>query len=272
MSLTITRLDLELTGRCPLQCLHCYADSGPTGGHGVMTASDWLNVLEQGTTLGVTHIQLIGGEPTAYPAFAQILAAALDYGLTVEVFSNLLATSYYSDRADQHDQVTGRAGSHARTRANIAEALARGIPVRAAIVDVQDGQRVQQAIADLKRQGVETIGTDGVRPYGRGTGARAQDDVSKLCGRCGHGKAAISPDGDVWPCVMSRWMVAGNVREEPLADILYGPAWRKLVATVPAPRPGRACNPDCKPSTGDGGDCAPAETETCDPSFCNPDE
>jgi hypothetical protein len=56
-----------------------------------------------------------------------------------------LATSYYSDLAAEHDKVTGRRGSHARTRANIAQAVARQIPIRAGIIGILDHQRVQQA-------------------------------------------------------------------------------------------------------------------------------
>jgi hypothetical protein len=72
---------------------------------------------------------------------------ALDPGLEVEVFSNLvhvppqlweifaqpsvqLATSYYSDDAAEHEGITKGRGSHARTKANITEALRRSIPLR----------------------------------------------------------------------------------------------------------------------------------------------
>jgi hypothetical protein len=39
-----------------------------------------------------------------------------------------LATSYYSDDPGQHEAITGRRGSYAKTRGNIAEAIKRGIP------------------------------------------------------------------------------------------------------------------------------------------------
>jgi MoaA/NifB/PqqE/SkfB family radical SAM enzyme len=45
-----------------------------------------------------------------------------------------LATSYYSDDPAEHDKVTGRVGSHARTLADITEAVRRGIPIRADII------------------------------------------------------------------------------------------------------------------------------------------
>ncbi len=283
---TLEELDLELTGKCQLECLHCYASSGPQSGHGSMSTNDWSSVIDQAVTLGARRVQFIGGEVTTHPGFGRLLQQAVDAGLVVEVFSNLLhvqdrlwelfalpgvklATSFYSDHAEEHDAITARPGSHARTRANIVEAIRRGIPIRAAIVAVRDGQRVEQARQELHTLGVTRVGTDWVRGVGRGANGPWQ--VSQLCGRCGQGKAAIGPDGDVWPCVIGRWLRAGNVKQELLADIIGGAIWRELVATVPAPRKGRACNPECKPSQGDGSDCAPAETDACDPSYCNPD-
>ena len=38
-------LELEITGRCQLSCRHCYASSGPAGGHGTMTTGDWEDLL-----------------------------------------------------------------------------------------------------------------------------------------------------------------------------------------------------------------------------------
>lgn len=267
---TVDLLELEITGFCQLACRHCYADAGAHGTHGTMTPGDWRSVVDQAAALGVDRVQLIGGEPTLHPDFAELLCYALDAGRRVEVFSNLvqvtdawwelfahpnvsLATSYYSDQASGHEQVTGRRGSHARTRANIAEAVRRQIPIRVGIIDMLDGQRVEQAGADLEALGVTNVGTDRLRGVGRGT--QTTPDVSQLCGLCGRGKAAISPDGDVWPCVLARWMHAGNVRRQPLADILSAPTMREHVAAIPDHGSTR-----CKPDDG----------EVCNPTFCRP--
>ena len=269
---------LEITGRCQLECGHCYAGSGPTGTHGTMTADDWRRVIDQAAEAGIGMVQFIGGEPTLHPALPSLIEHALDRNLPVEVYSNLvhvrpvlwslfarpgvqLATSYYSDDADEHAAITGRRPTHARTRANIAEAVRRGIPVRVGIIDVLDEQRVAQARAELDALGVTSIGTDRLRGIGRG--GDGVPDVGELCGHCGDGRAAVLPDGGVSPCVMSRWMSAGNVRDHSLVDILEGSTMRELVSAVPAPV--GVCNPQCKPSLGDGSDCAPAETPACKP-------
>ena len=181
----VTFLELEVTNRCQLSCGHCYAESGPTGEHRAMTTADWETLIAAAPAAGIRKVQFIGGEPTNRPGFPRLLSHAINVGLHVEVFSNLfhisgevwrllatpgvaLATSYYSDDPDQHDRVTGRPGSHARTRANIVEAIQRGIPIRAGIIDLGDGQRVQEARAELEALGVAQIRVDRMRGVGRG--------------------------------------------------------------------------------------------------------
>lgn len=276
---------LELTGKCQLQCVHCYADSGPSGDHGSMIAADWRRVLDQAAGLGVESIQFIGGEPTLHPALPELLVHARQLGMTAEVYSNLvhispalwdtltqyeirLACSYYSDDPAEHARITGRPGSHARTRANIAEAVRREVPVRVGVIAIEDDQRVRQATAELADLGVHTIGLDRLRQVGRGIRDR-QPDVGELCGHCGDGVFAVGADGSVWPCVFSRWMPVGSVHADSLAGILSGHemrsaqdrlGWHLPQACVPMP-----CSPTCNPY------CAPAECRPwCQPASCVP--
>ncbi|GAA0835744.1 radical SAM protein [Streptosporangium amethystogenes subsp. fukuiense] len=266
-------LELEITGRCQLRCGHCYADSGPTGSHGTMTTGDWEDLLACAPAAGIATVQFIGGEPTRHPDFERLLTHALAQALKVQVFSNLyrvtdrlwdlldhpgvtLATSYYSDDPGEHDRITGRGGSHARTLANIRQAVRRGIPLKVAIVRLSDGQRAEQAYAQMQALGVHRLGPiDRMRGVGRGA-ATIGTGVRELCGQCGNGRAAVASDGEVWMCVMSRFLgSAGNVRTTPLAEILTGRAWQDLLIRVPRRNGAMACNP-----SSDGNDCAPAET------------
>lgn len=260
---------LEITGKCQLSCTHCYADSGPHGTEGTLRTSDWFRVIDDVAELGAQSVQFIGGEPTLHPDLPALVDRALDAGLAVEVFSNLvhvgprlwdtfsrpgvrLATSYYSDTAAQHEAITGRRGSHARTRANIAEALDRDIPLRAGVIDVSSAdfigrQRTHAAQAELSSLGVAQVGIDGLRGVGRGANASPSPD--ELCGRCGHGAVAISPTGEVWPCVFARWISLGNILDTDLPTILS-------TVTVASVGPVTA-GPSCWPQG--GGSCAPNE-------------
>jgi MoaA/NifB/PqqE/SkfB family radical SAM enzyme len=295
MTTTVCQLAMELTNRCNLLCpAHCYAQAGPARSDGRMSLADWKAVVDDAAKLGIGQLQLIGGEPSLASCFCELLEYAIQAGPAIEIYTNLtrvrpqwwplylhpnvsLATSYYADHADGpagHDAVTGRRGSHAATRANIAEAVARSARIRVAIIDVLDGQRVEQARADLRSLGVKQIGFDHVRGVGNGARSGRHPTVADLCGACGRTQASVNPDGDVFPCVLSRWLTpAGNVRRTGLAQILGGPAMAGLVSMIAA-RDGEKdpCAPDktdCKPKQ-DGGDCQPAEKPACKPKFDPP--
>lgn len=289
----VSFLWLEITGKCQLECVHCYADSSPTGNHGTMRVADWKRVIDQAASASVRMVQFIGGEPTLHPDLPDLIIHALNKDLAVEVYTNLvhvteelwavfrrpgvsLATSYYSDDPEQHQAITGRP-THARTTANIATAARRGIRVRAGVVDVGGEQRADQAHDDLVRLGVPSISRDRLRQVGRGI-RDASQSVKQLCGQCGQGSAAVGPDGSVWPCVFSRWLPVGNVREQALRDILTSaeadrvrtelraefdqrPPVAPCVPNMCDPHCGPSCSPACRPA----GNCRPVGA--CSPDY-----
>lgn len=293
-------LELELTERCQLTCgNHCYVQAGPTKGHGSMTNADWVRVVDEAAALGVQTVQLIGGEPTLHPHFTDIAWNAVDAQMQVRVYSNLyrvrrehwelyghrsvrLATSYYSDDPAEHDAITGRPGSHDSTRANIVEAVRRGIKVKVGIVHLEEGQRSVEARAEMLALGVDQVHVDRVRAIGNAARG-ALPSTSSLCGRCGDGRAMVLSDGSVAPCGMGRFLPAGNVKAASLGSVLSGTRWAQVVESIPRPRTRAGCTPDedsCMPSPrtsttaadgcnpdSDGSDCAPAETEACDPAY-----
>jgi MoaA/NifB/PqqE/SkfB family radical SAM enzyme len=270
---------LELGLECQLKCVHCYAGAGPGLGWGTMTAGDWERVITEAAGLGAEHVTFIGGEPTLYPELPRLLRGALGLGLSVEVYSNLvrvppalwdvlglagvsLAVSWYTDDRAQHAVVTGGYDTWRQTRANIARAVGLGVPLRAGLVGgIVAGQRVDEAEAELRSLGVELVGRDELRQFGRGTVA----DASQACGACGRGVLAVLPDGSVAPCPLTRWLRAGNVRDAALGEIAGEP----LAEVTGALRaPAGACNPDCGPACPPGGLCSPR----CPPnSQCRPD-
>jgi MoaA/NifB/PqqE/SkfB family radical SAM enzyme len=202
-----------------------------------------------------------------------MMTHALGTGLGVEVYSNLvkvtpelwelyshpkafLATSYYSDVPAEHDQITRRKGSHVATLGNIREAVQRGITIRAGVVKQFPEQRAEQAAEQLRAIGVDHVNLDRMRSVGRGE-RTSLPSVSELCGRCAKNNLAISPDGEVWGCTISRFLPSpGNVKVQDLAAILNGPGLATLRAAIPARTDG--CSPD---------DSAPS---VCGPDVCNP--
>lgn len=272
---------LDLTRKCQLACVHCYNSSGPQGDHGQMTLTDWLNVIDQANQTGTRHVQLIGGEPTLHPDAPTIAEHALNAGMSVEVYSNLvhvspawwkllqhpdmsLATSYYSSDPARHNQMTRRPTAHARTRANITRALELDIRLRVAII-TPDGQDVDETRTELQQLGVTRIGVDHIRPYGRGKDEQ-ETDCAGLCGACGDNRAAVAPDGTVSPCVFSSWMRTGNVLQEPLADILTSPDMTAAKAAIQSAKKPDDDGPLLPPCGPDMDSCKPGGP----PSGCNP--
>ena len=275
---------LEVTGLCNEFCDHCYADSSPKGTHGAMTVHDWKRVIDELADLGTLDVQFIGGEPTLYPHLGELIRHVHAAGLSVEVFSNLtyvreelwrtftdcgvkLATSYYSDTPEDHDKVTNLRGSHRRTRANIERALNLRIPLRGGVVTVRPGQRAQEAAQDLLSLGVEEVGGDRTRAFGRGSRGAAPT-IADLCGHCAHEKCAIGPNGDVWPCVLGRFLSMGNVREASIAEIWSGTRMSEILADIKDVHGdgAQSCTPpQFLPMCGPCSPCVPS-VQHCDPS------
>jgi MoaA/NifB/PqqE/SkfB family radical SAM enzyme len=285
---------LELTSSCQLECSHCYADSGPGRGHGVLSFDQWAQALTAAAEAGVQQVQFIGGEPTSHPALPRLIHHARQVGLRVEVFSNLfsirervwealtqpgvtLATSYYSSDAMAHDRITHRAGSYHRTRTNIAEAVRRGIPLRVGLIRLSEEQDIGAAVEELVSIGVprDTIGFDDLRGVGRGRDSEACTTEGELCGRCADGVLAVMPDGTVQPCVFSRdaRFKVGDLTTDNLASVVEGERLREMrerlaTAFVQRGLPGVDC-PPADPADPQG--CGPACSPSCMPlGNCNP--
>lgn len=271
----VSLLWLELTGKCNLRCVHCYADSAPSGSHGTMTRADWERIIQQAKAIGVQGVQFIGGEPTIHPDFPHLVRYAAAVGVPVEVFSNLirvppdiwqlftecqvaLATSFYSLHPDVHDQITKRPGSQQRTLVHIQEALRRAIPLRVAITKMRDDQDILATAALLRDLGVTTMSLGVVQGVGRGADQqKTVNEFDGLCGHCHEGKAMVAPDGSVYPCVFARWLTVGNVRRAALGEIVGSDEMlntRRTLAAAFAERLERAAatshsTPACGPTT-----------------------
>lgn len=129
-------LQVHVTRRCNLRCLHCYSDSSPE-------AADELplevaaRVVEDAARLGYDVLSVSGGEPFLYRPLLTVLDAARRAGMRTQVVSNglllgverlrelqpvldLLVISVDGEAAD-HDHMRGRVGA--------AAALERGLAV-----------------------------------------------------------------------------------------------------------------------------------------------
>lgn len=266
------RLDflwLELTERCNLRCVHCYAGSGPGLEDGPMRTADLLRILREAARAGCRRVQFNGGEATLHPDFRTLVDEAVALGFeTLEVYTNAtllnderirylrergasVAVSFYSHREEVHERITQVPGSFRRTLDSIRALLRAGVPVRIGLIRMSHNQDDVAGAADLLVSlGVarDAIRVDDVRPAGRGCGdslvpaggrallsappggehIHATPDGQMGCSTCWSGKVAVAPSGDVYPCIFSRELPAGNVLRSPLQAVLESPFLQDL--------------------------------------------
>lgn len=244
-----SRLFLELTAQCNESCEHCYADSSPARREH-LTEADVAGVLADAKTLGFTSVQLTGGDPLIAPTFSSALRAAGEAQFPVlEVYTNGIALhesvvaqlvsarasvafSIYSHLAEEHDAITRTPRSHERTVRAIRLCRAAGVTFRVSLIVMDRNLETSEATA---RWLVDEIGvpTDalavahtvsvgrGLVPLRSGNHSRTAPPVDSALPPVGHdqrrdsrykGRIAISPAGEILPCVFDRARVLGHIR------------------------------------------------------------
>lgn len=298
--LPLRHLWLELTRKCNLKCVHCYANSGPdlplSDG---LTTSDWLELLESAREQGCSSVQFIGGEPLLHPDLKALLrrASSLEYE-DIEVFTNAtritsdwaslfaeldikVALSFYSTRQEEHEAITTVPGSFRRTIRGIDLALAAKLKVRVGIIQVsQSDEEVERAKELLASRGVTEVRVDRVRGVGRAeqtvSFSSPKQQLTELCGACSDGKLCVTSSGDSYPCIMARAWRLGDARDG-LGPMLHGQELatfrveqqRHYAEAIVASCGPDNCGPYCRPNCGPFEDCSPKCTPSCAPP-CSP--
>lgn len=80
---------LELTKKCNLKCIYCYADAGEPA-ENELTLEETLDAIKQAYELGAKKIGIIGGgETLLYPSLFDVIDFMKNLGISVSVFTNL---------------------------------------------------------------------------------------------------------------------------------------------------------------------------------------
>jgi len=226
---------VEVVGVCNERCQHCYAESGPTV-ESAMARETLEAIVDDASALGFRRIQFTGGDPLLCNFLPDLLARANKFevreiytnglALTEELLAKLaphdpsFAFSYYSFDPAIHDAITRTPGSHRRTRAAISRVVARGLPLRAAMVVLNDNvDGVDQTVADLKSLGVNYVSTGASMTAGRGSLFAWKPHAPSNGGNAGHraadarseGKLCVTYEGNVVPCIFNRGRILGSV-------------------------------------------------------------
>src|SRR6187402_514656 len=78
----------ELTHRCPLHCLYCSNPIEMQRAEEELSTEDWIRVFRQAAQLGILHVHFTGGEPLARKDLPELIQAARDAGLYVNIITS----------------------------------------------------------------------------------------------------------------------------------------------------------------------------------------
>lgn len=298
---------LELTSRCNLECVHCYADSSPMPKQrDKLTSEKYFDLINQASYLGCHQIQFIGGEPTIVKELPALISHAKNKGFDfIEVYTNAvnikeellscfvennvkIAASFYSYKPEVHDSITQRKGSFSKTSETLTKLANLNLDVRVGIIAMEENKDdVENTINYINGLGIKDVSVDRMRSFGRGSREDYNDSnaITELCGSCWKGSLCVFPDGKVAPCIMSKNWNVGSVLENDLEEILqsislentrekiYEDVWLPI-SNNDTLSDSKSCHPNLFKQSKTAAPCLPGKCDpqcvpTCGPS-CNP--
>ncbi len=227
-----------------------------------LSIEELKKVIDEAARLNCRKVQLTGGEPTLIEDLKELIKHAKAKGFEfIEVFTNgtlltesmvgflaeeniHVAMSLYSYKADTHDAITRVPGSFEKTMNSLKLLLAYGVMTRCAVIAMKlNLDDLDGTCYLLSQLGVFFMPPDPIRPTGRGKSMenwshRYYQNSMLTCpsffissdtyernhrwNSCWFGKAAVTSNGDVIPCVFARDHVTSNIKRQSLSEIVFG--------------------------------------------------
>ena len=241
---------VELTEKCNLECLHCYAGSSP-GGKTYLSEEHIIFALEEARELGALSVQFTGGEPLLrHRELEKFIKYALELGFErVVIYSNLtflpenilelfrkiagekkhfktvkVKTTFFSYNSKLHDFLVRKKGAFHKQVENVKKIVSEGFDVFAGVPLCElnsDKNHIRKTKRFLYELGIKDISFDFVRPQGRaklnfGFQNSTMCQIWKSC--LSQGKLCLSYNGEIYPCIFFRDNLLGVFPETSLAD------------------------------------------------------
>lgn len=171
-------VSLEVTRRCPLECLHCY-NNLPMGDLDArkreLTKEEYFSVLDELAEMGVLWLLLTGGEVFARKDFLEIYTYAKQKGFLITIFTNgilinetiadylreyppfAIEITLYGRSREIYEELTAHPGAYDRCMRGIRLLLDRGLPLKLKTV----GTRVNRhEVMAIKQFAEEELGVE----------------------------------------------------------------------------------------------------------------
>ncbi len=166
---------LNITRRCNLHCVHCYARSDGSAADGEMTTAEIRGVLDGLAAYGCPVTLFSGGEPLLHQDIAELARHAVSAGMRAVISTNgtlitpamaeklaAVGLSYIGTSIDgipeTHDRFRGMKGAFDRSIQGLRNAKAAGIKTGVRFTITRGNMRDIPAIFDiLEREGIPRI-------------------------------------------------------------------------------------------------------------------
>ena len=247
MGESLGMLFIELTDQCNERCIHCYASSSPDC-HNFLSLDEIKHCLDAAREMGRPFVQFTGGDPLIHKDLIAAVkhASQLDFqGLEIyanglllsEILLSKLAPyqprisfSLYADTAEVHDAITQLPGSWKKTLAAMRRAKNMCFDIRVGIALMPENiECLDRMVPFLEKEiGMDAshVRFDPVKQTGRGQFMLGTKQIliasshAPKAGNIRRGKLCITASGDVYPCVFSRKISLGNIRQQSLPQII----------------------------------------------------
>jgi len=143
---------IELTYRCPLDCIHCYVDRSEVLQKEELQFAEYAGFIDEFRSAGGLYLVLTGGDPLLHKDFEKIFNYARKKRIAVSIMSSgvqndlqlfdrlaklgimSFQSSIHGHKSEVHDKFTGAAGSFETTLNTLRYMKKLGVYVQAAVM------------------------------------------------------------------------------------------------------------------------------------------
>lgn len=189
MSYNLKEIKIEVTQKCPLNCLHCSSEANSTKTQ-ELTENLVIQIIKEGKKLGITEVVLSGGEPLLWESLPYVIEYCKSIDLRLVIYTtgipfiknkSLLPSliksglrnvvvSLYGASEDIHEYITRVHGSFIDTISAITGMIFNGINVGIHFVAMSPNWKQLPAVVDLAIElGISKISVLRFVPHGRGS-------------------------------------------------------------------------------------------------------